>query len=96
MPKEIQATVVVQVQPNAGQNRVIRFRDGVLHLKIAAPPVKGRANQELVRYLSDILAVPKGDIVIEKGMTARKKVIAIKGLTKHRAIEQMKKLYRQH
>ena len=95
MLKETRATVVVHVQPNASQNRVTRFQDGVLHLKIAAPPVKGRTNQELSRFLSDIFDVPKGNITIEKGMASRKKVIAVKGLTQYQVVEQLKKLYRQ-
>ncbi len=74
------ATIIVQVQPNASQNKVIRFADGVLQLKIAAPPVKGKANQELIRFLSDILGVAKSNLTVEKGTTSKRKVISIQGL----------------
>lgn len=79
--KEERATIVVQVQPNASQNKVTRFENGVLYLRIAAPPVKGKANRELIKFLSAILRVSKGSITIEKGLTSRRKVIVIKGLT---------------
>ena len=77
------ANIVVQVQPNASQNKVVRFQDGVLHLKITAPPIKGKANQELLGFLSDILGVRKAYLTIEKGITSKKKTVAIKGLTQN-------------
>ena len=79
--KEEQATIVVQVQPNASQNRVARFESGVWHLRIAAPPVKGKANQELLRFLSDVLEISQTSLTIEKGLTNKRKVIAVTGLT---------------
>ena len=92
MVKEEQAAIVVQVQPNASQNKAVRFEDGVLHLRIAAPPVKDKANQELIKFLSDILRVGKGKLTIVKGMTGRRKVIAIKGLTQNQVTGQLEKL----
>ncbi len=90
--KEEQAAIVVQVQPNAGQNKITRFEDGVWHLRIAAPPIKGKANRELLEFLSDILGVGKANITIEKGMTSRRKVIAIRGLTEEEVRELLEKL----
>ena len=75
------ASVSILVQPNAGRNEVVGFEDGALRVKIAAPPVKGRANRELVDFLSKRLGVSKGSITIEKGLTSRKKLIAIEGLS---------------
>lgn len=76
-----EATIVVRVQPNAARSEVRGFKDGCLRVKIAAPPVKGRANQELLRLLSDILKVSKSNITIRKGMTSKTKVIGINGLS---------------
>ena len=81
MAEEVQTRIVVRVQPNAAQNKVLGFKDGELYLKIAAPPVKGKANQELIKFLSGILEVGKSNLTIEKGMTAKRKVISIRGLT---------------
>ncbi len=81
MTKEEPAILVVQVQPNASQNRITRFKDGVLHVKVAAPPVKGKANRELIEFLSDILGVNKSNLTIQKGVTGKKKTILVKGLT---------------
>jgi uncharacterized protein YggU (UPF0235/DUF167 family) len=45
MAKEVQTRIVVRVQPDAGQNQALGFKDGVLHLRITAPPINGKANQ---------------------------------------------------
>jgi len=71
----------VRVHPNATTNEVVGFTGGVLQVKISAPPVKGRANKELIAFLSKILGVGKSQVYIIKGHTARNKVIAIDGLS---------------
>ena len=71
----------VQVHPNARGNELQGEKDGIWFLKIAAPPVRGRANQELVKFLSDVLQINKSNLEIEKGLTGRRKLIAISGLS---------------
>ncbi len=80
MINEEEARLVVQVRPNARRNEVLDFREGVLYLKIAAPPVKGRANQQLIELLGEILGVAKSRIIIEKGKTSRRKLVSISGM----------------
>ncbi len=89
MVKEEQAKIVVRVQPNANQNRIARFEDGVRYLRVAALPIKGKANQELLKFLSDILGVGKSNLIIEKGITSKRKVVVIKGLTQNRVEEKL-------
>ena len=90
--KEEQATIVVQVQPNASQNKVVRFANDIWYLRIVAPPVKGKANQELNKFLSDILGINKSNLTIVKGMTSKRKLVAIKGLLQDQVTSQLKKL----
>lgn len=71
---------MAHVQPNARQSRVVGLADGVLQVRVAAPPVKGRANLELIALLSDVLGVGRSDLTIEKGVTSRNKTIVINGL----------------
>jgi len=87
--KEKQAIIVVQVQPNASQNRAVRFENGIWHLRIAAPPAKGKANQELAKFISSLLDIAKGRITIEKGFTGKRKVIAIAGLSQEEVVDQL-------
>ncbi len=71
----------IYVHPSAHRNEVQGEKDGVWYLKIAAPPVKGRANQELIGFLSDVLQIAKSNLAIEKGLSSKRKLISISGLT---------------
>ncbi len=71
----------VQVHPNARGNEVQGEKDGIWQLKVAAPPVRGRANQELVKFLSDVLQTSKSNLEIEQGLSGRRKLMAISGLS---------------
>jgi uncharacterized protein (TIGR00251 family) len=75
------ARITVRVQPNAKRNEIVRLENNVLYLRIAAPPVKGKANAALLAFLSDILGVSKSCLSIEKGATSRTKVIAVEGMS---------------
>jgi uncharacterized protein (TIGR00251 family) len=69
------------VHPGAKRNEIVRFDDGVWHLKIAAPPTEGKANKELIEFLSEILDISKSRITIEKGTRSHRKLITLQGLT---------------
>ncbi len=73
--------LIVQIQPNAKINEITDYADNILRLKIAAPSVEGKANRELIAFLSEILDVSKSSILLEKGSTSKKKVLLIRGLT---------------
>lgn len=53
-----------------------------MKLRIKAPPVDGKANEECIRLLSELFDVKKSQISIISGLTSRVKTIAIKGLKK--------------
>lgn len=73
--------ISIKVQPNAGRNEVVGVINGVWKIKIAAPPDKGKANQELIEFLSDTLGVRKNNITILRGQTSHNKVVSVGGLT---------------
>lgn len=85
------ARIVVKVQPNATQNEVVRFADGVLYVKVAAPPVRGKANAELINLLSRELRVAKSSIRIEKGLTSRMKLIVLEGVSQVYVVNRLSK-----
>ncbi len=80
-------TLTLHVQPNARQNEVLGFEEGILRLKIAAPPVDGKANKELIAFLSKRLGVSKSSINIDHGQTGKNKVISIIGLGRDQIYE---------
>ena len=75
------AEISVRVHPNAARSEVTDVTDGVWQVKVSAPPVKGKANKELVAFLSQLLGVSKSQINIIRGHTTRNKVVAIDGLS---------------
>jgi hypothetical protein len=83
------AKISLRVSPNAARNEVVGFTDGVLRVKIVAPPVEGKANKELIAFLSQKLGVSKGSLTIIKGHTSRNKVIAIDGLSQEQVLRRL-------
>ncbi|MFC1903676.1 DUF167 domain-containing protein [Chloroflexota bacterium] len=75
-----QVKITLRVHPNAARNEITDFTNEVLQIKVAAPPIKGKANKELLTFLSRKLGVSKSDLEIIKGNTSQHKVIAINGL----------------
>jgi uncharacterized protein len=81
--------ISVKVSPGASRNQVVDFVDGVLRVKVAAPPEKGKANKELIEFLSDILNLSKSSIEIIRGHTANHKIIAIAGMGSEEVIKRL-------
>lgn len=84
------AMLPVRVQPNAARSEVAGFVDGVLSMRVAAPPVRGEANRELVEFLSQALGVSRSQIEIVRGRTSRNKVVAINGLSRAEVMERLR------
>lgn len=79
----------VKVTPGAVRSEVTGVREGILHVKIAAPPVRGKANRELIDYLSRALGVSRSDISIVKGEASRHKVIEVAGLERDEILRRL-------
>jgi uncharacterized protein (TIGR00251 family) len=81
--------ISVRVHPNAASNEVVGVSDGVWQVRVSAPPVKGKANKELIAFLSQLLRVSKGRISIIRGHTSRNKTIAISGLSQEDIVQRL-------
>jgi uncharacterized protein (TIGR00251 family) len=69
--------IAVQVQPGAKKTEVVGLHDDALKLKLQAPPIEGRANEALVKFLSSVLSVPKSAVVITHGHTNKRKLVEV-------------------
>jgi uncharacterized protein len=67
----------IQVMPNARKSEVVGVFDGQLKIRLQAQPIDGKANDALIRYLSDALHVPKSAVRITHGHTGKRKMIQI-------------------
>ena len=80
---------MLHVHPAAPKNEVVGFSDGVLRIRVAAPPFKDKANKELIAFLSQILGVSKSTLAIIKGRTSRNKVLAVYGLSQEEIMKRL-------
>ena len=62
------------------------LRDGALLIRLAAAPVDGAANDELISFLAKALKIPKRDITVVSGERSRSKRIRIAGLDREQAL----------
>lgn len=72
-------TFTVRVVPRASRSEIVGEHDGALRVRIAAPPVDGAANEELVRLLSDAFNVPRSAIAIIAGHSSKSKTLRVRG-----------------
>ena len=71
----------MRLTPRGGADRVDGVgEDGVLRVRVAAPPVDAAANDSLCRLLARELGIARGDVRIVAGATARRKVVAVTGV----------------
>jgi uncharacterized protein (TIGR00251 family) len=72
--------IAVRLQPRARANEIGQERDGVLVVRVTAPPVEGRANDALCRLLAKRARVGVRSVSIVRGAGAREKVVRFEGI----------------
>ncbi len=75
------ATLTVHVVPRSRRSEVAGRHGDAIRIRVAAPPVDGAANAELVRFLADRLGVSHRAVTIRSGTTGRRKTVTITGVT---------------
>jgi len=83
-------TFSVRVQPRASQNGIVGELDGALKLRLAAPPVEGAANEELIRWLAKFFSVPRAQVAIISGETARQKIVRVSSVNPAEAEQKLR------
>jgi uncharacterized protein (TIGR00251 family) len=72
----------VRLQPRASRTEIVGEHAGAIKIRIAAPPVDGKANEECRRFLAKLIGVNAGSVEIVAGESSRDKVVRIHGVTK--------------
>ncbi|HEY8537555.1 MAG TPA: DUF167 domain-containing protein [Steroidobacteraceae bacterium] len=80
----------VYVQPRASKTAVAGMHDGRLKVRLAAPPVDGAANAELVRFVAECLGVSKSEVRIVAGESSRRKLLEVPGSDASAIIDRLK------
>jgi uncharacterized protein len=81
MDSDASALVALKVQPRASADAVVGEREGVIVVRLKAPPVDGQANAALLRFLARQLGVPQRQVELVRGAMGRQKWIRVQGLS---------------
>lgn len=81
--------ISIRVKPRASRTRVLRADGLSLEASLAAPPVDGAANVELLDLLANVLAVSKRSLRLVLGETAKNKVVELTGLSADEATTRL-------
>jgi len=73
--------LLIKAVPNAARSEIVGWFGDALKIKLKAPPVDGKANAELCRFLAETLGLPKSAVTLATGETARQKRVRIEGLS---------------
>ena len=73
--------VEVHASPRARASRITGIREGALAVRLAAPPVDGAANEQLVELIARTVGLPRRDVSVVRGQTSRDKLVELRGLT---------------
>lgn len=68
-------TLTLHIQPGAKKTEVAGLHGEALKIRLAAPPVDGMANEALVKFLAEMLGLPKSAVSLKSGQRSRRKVL---------------------
>lgn len=77
----------IVVAPRAKRSKFVGFHGGYPKIALAAPPIEGRANEELVSFLKDLLGIPGRDIELVRGDTSKRKAVLLRGISPEKALQ---------
>ncbi|MGE0642458.1 MAG: DUF167 domain-containing protein [Nitrospira sp.] len=75
------AMLTVHVQPNASRTECVGIHGDALKIRLAARPVDGAANEELIRFVAEHCAVPRAKVHIHSGADSRRKRLHVAGIS---------------
>ena len=79
----------VRVPARASRDELVGLRDGVLHVRVSAPPVDGKANQAVCRLIARAVGVGKTSVRVVRGERSRDKVVTIEGVEPEAALRAL-------
>ncbi|HQU78282.1 MAG TPA: DUF167 domain-containing protein [Azonexus sp.] len=74
-------TLTLHIQPGAKKTEIAGLHGDALKIRLAAPPVDGKANEALVKFVAEALKLPKSAVNLKSGQTSRRKVLEVQGAT---------------
>lgn len=83
--------ITVQVAPRASSSGIMgAYGEDALRVRLNAPPVDGKANAELVRFIAEVLGVAQRRVSLVSGATSRRKVVKVEAYALDEAQKRLK------
>ena len=79
-------SIAILVTPRASRTEVAGTAEERLRIRVAAPPVAGEANQELVRFIAKSLGVPRSAVLVSARASGRRKTVLVQGIRAEAAL----------
>lgn len=73
-------TLTLHIQPGAKKTECAGRHGDALKIRLAAPPVDGKANDALIRFIAESLGLAKSAVTLKSGQTSRRKVVEVLGV----------------
>lgn len=81
--------LVLHIQPGASRTEVAGEHGDALKVRLAAPPVDGKANACLIEFLAERLALPRSAVSLASGASSRRKTVRVEGLAEAQALQRL-------
>lgn len=72
-------TLTLHIQPGAKKTEFAGLHGDALKIRLSAPPVDGKANEALIKFIAETLRLPKSAVNLKSGQTSRRKVLEVCG-----------------
>jgi len=76
----VKSTIEIKAMPGAKTTEIVGYKGKYLKIRLHAIQEKGKANEELISFLSNLLKLPKKNFSMPLGKTQRIKRIVIEGI----------------
>lgn len=80
--KETAITLKIHLHPRASRNGIDGVHGDALKVRVTAPPLEGRANKAVQKFLAEHLGIPPARIAIIAGQRSREKLVRVSGLSR--------------
>jgi len=74
------ARIAVRLRPRGHADELLGMEDGVLHARVTAPPIDGKANKALCRLIAKRVGVAPSRVVVARGAKSREKLVEVEGV----------------
>lgn len=82
----------VAARPGQARSALLGLHGAALRVAVGAPPERGKANDELVRWLAEALGVRRGQVTLISGQGSRNKAVRVDGLPREALLERLARL----